>query len=110
MKDGSYRDLVDFAEVPDGGSKSFQVDGHDILICHTKNEFFAVENKCSHAMAKLEGGRLQGYRLTCPLHGATFDVRDGSVKGAPASAPIRAYPLRLINGRIQVRLEPKKYQ
>ena len=28
---------------------------------------------------------MRGYRLMCPLHGATFDIRDGSVTGAPAT-------------------------
>ncbi len=108
MKDSNYRDLADIEEIPDGSSKAFQVSGHDILICHTKDEFFAVENKCSHAGAKLAGGRLRAYRLICPLHGACFDVRDGSVKGPPATAPIRIYPLRAIGGRIRVYLEPQQ--
>lgn len=107
MRENDFRDLANIAEIPDGSSKSFQVSGHDILICHTKGEFFAVENKCSHAKAKLEDGRLRAYRLICPLHGACFDVRDGSVKGAPATAPIRVYPLRVIGDRIRVHLEPQ---
>ena len=107
MRENDFRDLANIAEIPDGSSKSFQVSGHDILICHTKGEFFAVENKCSHAKAKLEDGRLRAYRLICPLHGACFDVRDGSVKGAPATAPIRVYPLRVIGDRIRVYLEPQ---
>jgi 3-phenylpropionate/trans-cinnamate dioxygenase ferredoxin subunit len=107
LNGSNYRDLADTADVPEGGSKSFHVCGHDILICHTKNEFFAVENKCSHAKAKLEDGRLRAYRLICPLHGASFDVRDGSVKGAPATRPIKAYRLQVIGGRIQVHLEPE---
>ena len=108
MNDSNFRDLADIAEIPDGSSKSFQVSGHDILICHTKGEFFAVENKCSHAKAKLEDGRLRAYRLICPLHGACFDVRDGSVKGPPATIPIRVYPLRVIGGRIRVYLEAQQ--
>jgi 3-phenylpropionate/trans-cinnamate dioxygenase ferredoxin subunit len=107
LKNNTYRDLADIADIPDGSCKSFQISGYDILICHTKDKFFAVENKCSHAMSKLEGGRLRAYRLICPLHGACFDVRDGSVKGEPATAPIRVYPLRVSDGRIQVCLEPQ---
>ena len=83
-----------------------QFSGHDILICHTKGEFFAVENQCTHALSKLEGGRLRAYRLICPLHGAAFDVRDGCVKGKPASESIRTYSLRTVDGRIQLSLEP----
>ena len=107
LRDNIFRSLADVADIPDGCNKSFQVSGNDILICHTKDEFFAVENECSHAMAKLEGGRLRAYRLICPLHGAAFDVRDGSVQGKPAVAAIRIYPLRVDDGRIQVCLEPQ---
>lgn len=102
MNDSIYFDLAAVAEIPEDGAKSFQLSGHDILICHARGEFFAVDNKCSHAMAKLEDGRLRGYRLTCPLHGASFDVRDGSATAKPATEPIRSYPLQVIEGRIQV--------
>lgn len=105
LRNSNFQDLADIADIPEGSSRSFEVSGHDILVCHIKGEFFAVENKCSHAMAKLEGGRLRAYRLFCPRHGASFDVRDGSVKGEPATAPIRVYPLRVIDGRIQLCLE-----
>jgi 3-phenylpropionate/trans-cinnamate dioxygenase ferredoxin subunit len=102
LNSSKFRYLADIGDIPDGSNKSFQVSGHDVLICHTKGEFFAVENKCSHAMAKLEGGRLRAYCLMCPLHGASFDVRDGSVMGEPATAPVRVYLLRVNDGQIEV--------
>lgn len=102
LNDSRFHEITDSAEIPDGSSRSFQVSGHDILVCHTKGEFYAVENKCSHALAKLEDGRLRAYRLICPLHGGAFDVRDGTAIGRPATAPIRAYRLRVRGGRIEV--------
>ena len=101
-----FQEVADTADIPEGSSVSVQFSGHDILICHTKGEFFAVENQCTHALSKLEGGRLRAYRLICPLHGAAFDVRDGCVKGKPASESIRTYSLRTVDGRIQLSLEP----
>ncbi len=105
VTDDSYKDVADAQDIPEGSSVSVELAGHDILICHTKGDFFAVENQCSHALSSLEGGRLRAYRLICPLHGAAFDVRDGCVKGKPASEPIRSYPLRVVEGRIQVSVE-----
>ena len=106
MTDNRFQEVADTADIPEGSTLSVQFLGHDILICHTKGEFFAVENQCTHALSKLEGGRLRAYRLICPLHGAAFDVRDGCVKGKPASEPIRTYSLRAVDGRIQLSLEP----
>lgn len=90
--------------MPPGTTAPVQASGRDILICHTKEEFFAVENRCSHAMSRLEEGKLRAYRLVCPLHGAAFDVRDGTVKGKPATLPIKTYPVRVIENRIEVKI------
>ena len=80
----------------------FDVDGTAVAICRFKNEYFALENSCSHALSTFEGGRLRGYRIMCPLHGATFDIRDGSPTGAPAKQAIRTFPLRIVDGMIEV--------
>ena len=102
MPEDTYIYVVNVADVPAKSMASFDVNGNSVLICHTPEGLFAVENQCSHAMATLEAGRLRGCRLVCPLHGASFDVRDGSVKGKPALQPIRSYPLRVVDGRIEI--------
>jgi nitrite reductase/ring-hydroxylating ferredoxin subunit len=63
-----------------------------------------VHNICSHAYAELHEGRLRGHRLICPLHGASFDVRNGAVLGAPATEPLRTYPVRVVDGQVQVQV------
>lgn len=103
LSDDGYLRVTDVRGVAPGKMKKFRVGDHDILICHTKKEgFFAVENLCSHARATLEGGRLRACRLICPLHGGSFDVRDGSATGKPASAPIKTFPLRVNDDHIEV--------
>jgi 3-phenylpropionate/trans-cinnamate dioxygenase ferredoxin subunit len=91
--------------MPPGTTAPFQVSGRNILICHTREEFFAVENQCSHALSRLEDGKLRGYRLICPLHGAAFDVRDGTARGKPATLPIKVYPVRVTGNRIEIEIE-----
>jgi 3-phenylpropionate/trans-cinnamate dioxygenase ferredoxin subunit len=75
-----------------------------LVICRFRDEYFAVENMCSHALATFDDGRMRGYRLMCPLHGATFDIRDGSVTGAPATRPIQSFPVRVVEGTVEVDL------
>jgi 3-phenylpropionate/trans-cinnamate dioxygenase ferredoxin subunit len=97
--------VADVAAIPPGTTAPFQVSGRNILICHTREEFFAVENQCSHALSRLEDGKLRGYRLICPLHGAAFDVRDGTARGKPATLPIKVYPVRVTGNRIEIEIE-----
>jgi 3-phenylpropionate/trans-cinnamate dioxygenase ferredoxin subunit len=83
-------------------SFSFEIDGTDFVICRFRDEYFAVENLCSHALARFNEGKLRGHRIMCPLHGATFDIRTGACTGAPATRPIRSFPLRIRDGQIEV--------
>lgn len=76
-----------------------------VLVVHTKDgAVHAVHNVCSHAYANMNEGRLRGTRLICPLHGASFDVRTGAVLGAPATVPLKSYPVRVVDGRIEVQV------
>jgi nitrite reductase/ring-hydroxylating ferredoxin subunit len=82
------------------------LEGREIVICHTREGVFALDNICTHAHARMCEGRLRATRLICPLHGASFDVRDGRVLGAPAVVALRTYPLRIVNGTIEISLSP----
>lgn len=100
----AYRFLIKASELPEKGMMRLVIDDMDLVVCNTKEGVFVVQNLCSHAMATLHDGRLRGCRLICPLHGASFDVRDGSVKGAPAFAPIRSFPARIVDGNVEADL------
>ena len=96
-EDGTFIPVAKTGDIAPGKCAPFEVEGHNVLIAQTKNgDFYAVENLCSHADAKLEGGRVRGNHIMCPLHGARFDLRDGS-HGPPAWAPIKTYELK-VNG------------
>jgi 3-phenylpropionate/trans-cinnamate dioxygenase ferredoxin subunit len=94
--DGSeYRQVASTEDVARGKTLCVEVGGKEILLCHTAEGYFAVDNLCTHAAARLCEGKLKGHRILCPLHGAAFDVRDGSVLTRPASVPLATYPVRV---------------
>src|SRR5512137_2803035 len=78
-----------------GKTLCVEVNGREILLCHTADGIFAVDNLCTHAAARLCEGKLKGHRILCPLHGAAFDVRDGSALTRPATTALATYPVRL---------------
>jgi nitrite reductase/ring-hydroxylating ferredoxin subunit len=87
-----------------GVASAHTLAGREIAICRTNEGVFAVEDQCPHAEARLSEGRLRGCRITCLLHGASFDLRDGRVLGGPARAPLRTYPVRIADGFVEVLL------
>jgi nitrite reductase/ring-hydroxylating ferredoxin subunit len=102
MSDSRFVPVVAADKIKEKKFECFTVDGIGLVVGRFRDEYFAVENMCSHALATFDDGRMRGYRLMCPLHGATFDIRDGSVTGAPATRPIKAYALRIVDGMVEV--------
>jgi 3-phenylpropionate/trans-cinnamate dioxygenase ferredoxin subunit len=101
-----FEAAIALADLREGRMRSCLLGGREILICHTHAGVFAVDNVCTHAYARMSEGRLRGTRLICPLHGASFDVRDGSVLGAPAEGPLGVHAVRIVGGIIEVAIEP----
>ncbi|WP_018111105.1 Rieske (2Fe-2S) protein [Thermus igniterrae] len=65
-----------------------------ILLLHTGEEVFALEDVCTHDDGPLHEGEVEDGRIVCPRHGARFDLRTG--RGTlPAPRPIRVFPARL---------------
>mgnify|MGYP006131621151 CR=1 FL=1 len=100
----NFQTVAKVDDIPQGKTLCVTVNEQDILICHTVEGFYAVNNLCSHAEAKLSEGKLKGCRILCPLHGAAFDVKDGSALSRPASKPIASYPLNIEGDDIQISL------
>lgn len=96
--------VVAFDDLPEGTNRAFDVGGRSVLVCRTKSGVFAVENMCSHALAHLEGGKMKGVHLFCPLHGVRFDMRTGEPSGTLTKKPIPVYPAQVDGGTIMVDL------
>jgi nitrite reductase/ring-hydroxylating ferredoxin subunit len=102
MTEDHYIQASASADVAEGKMHACSIGGRDIVLCRTKDGLFALDNVCTHAYARMHEGRLRGTRLICPLHGASFDVRDGKVLGAPANKPLETFAVRERDGTIEV--------
>ncbi len=91
-------------ELSNGERLFVEIDGIPIVIFNISGAIFAIADLCSHDDGPLGDGDLTGFEITCPRHGASFDVRSGKVLSLPAIVDIPAYPVRLVDGQIQVGL------
>jgi 3-phenylpropionate/trans-cinnamate dioxygenase ferredoxin component len=66
----------------------------------------AFDNSCTHEECPLAEGDLDGERITCYCHGSTFEVRTGAVLEGPAEEPLAVFDVRVVDGELQVLLEP----
>jgi nitrite reductase/ring-hydroxylating ferredoxin subunit len=85
-------ELGDLGDLADGQMRRVEHAGRSgIVVCRVGGRVYALDDCCSHADALLSDGRLRGFALTCPLHGASFDVRDGSHTSPPAWEGVAAH-------------------
>jgi nitrite reductase/ring-hydroxylating ferredoxin subunit len=106
MTDSNFVPVMTLAEIPQGSMQARVLEGREIVICHTREGVFALDNICTHAHARMCEGRLRATRLVCPLHGASFDIRDGRVLGPPAVLPLPTFQVRVVDGTVEVSLNP----
>ncbi len=92
------------AEVPPGQGKACEVGARQIAVFNLGGEFLAIDNMCPHDGGPLAEGELRGCSVTCPWHGAEFDVRTGAVLTPPATENVRAYPVIVRDGRLEIEL------
>ena len=99
-------EFIKIADIKDIGlnqSQSINLEGIDILICHTNKGIFAIEDRCSHADIPLCGGQIIENFISCPVHGAVFDLTDGSVQSPPAFEDIKTFEVLLEDTSISVK-------
>ena len=85
--------------IASGTTKRIDVGDHAILLCNVDGDIFAIEDVCTHDGGELDASELEDCRVTCPRHGATFDVRTGTAT-FPAILPVRTYAVRVVGDDI----------
>ena len=96
--------IASLDDIKQNSNRAFDVAGRSVLICHTASGVYAVENLCSHQASPLEGGKVKAHYLFCPLHGARFDMRDGSTKGKLTQTSIATFETRVLDGMIEIKI------
>ncbi|HET7354892.1 MAG TPA: non-heme iron oxygenase ferredoxin subunit [Gaiellaceae bacterium] len=93
---------VGSAEGQDGEVREAQAGDVYLALARAGGEWFALDDECPHQACPLSDGWLDGSKLVCSCHGSAFDVRTGAVLAAPATEPVNVYPVRVVNGQLEV--------
>ena len=53
----------------------------------------------------LADGLVMGDIIECPKHNGRFNYKTGRARGAPVCVDLATYPVRVMDGRVQVQIE-----
>lgn len=92
------------ADLGPGEMQRFDIGDRPVAVYNVNGQFFVTAAICTHEHADLTEGELDGRKVSCPLHGARFDVTNGRVLSPPAFKPLKTFPARVNGGHVEVEL------
>jgi nitrite reductase/ring-hydroxylating ferredoxin subunit len=99
-----FTKVANIDEIPPGHAKLVEVNGNEIALFNVAGSFHAIDNSCTHVGGPLCEGEIDGQEVTCPWHGAVFDVTTGRALGPPAAEPVSYYTLRVQGSDIEIEI------
>jgi 3-phenylpropionate/trans-cinnamate dioxygenase ferredoxin component len=102
MPTEQWIDVGPAASVTETQTLLAEVDGFSVVVARCGNEYYAVEDRCTHDGAPLGDAEIEDCRIICPRHGAQFSLRDGEALTPPAYEPLRTFKVREQDGRLLI--------
>ena len=82
--------VVDVSDLAEGRMRALSLEGKNVVVCRAEGAYYALENRCPHALVPLDAGRL--------------DVRDGRPLAQPIRKPATTFAVRPVPGGIEIDL------
>jgi nitrite reductase/ring-hydroxylating ferredoxin subunit len=95
--------VLDAAELEEGRPRVVRAEDTEVLLFREGNRLHALWASCTHECGPLAEGRFADGCVTCPWHGSTFRLADGTVVRGPAAASQPVYEARVTDGKVEVR-------
>ncbi len=99
-----YIDIAPMEQVPNGERLFIEAESRQIVIFNMAGKLYAIGDVCSHDNGPVGDGEIEGDEIICPRHGGRFDIRTGKATSLPAVVDIPSYPVRVVDGMIQLGL------
>lgn len=86
--------------------KRFMVNDVDIALFKLKDKVYALNNICPHQhLAVMHDGYVYGGHVSCPMHGWSFNLKDGKINGRKG---LDSYEVKIIDNEVYVKAEAKE--
>ena len=96
--------VAEVDDLPDPGKQLLEVEDRLVVLFRVDNQFFCLDDVCTHDGGPLGEGHLCDGTIACPRHGAKFDIRSGKALTMPATQPTRVHDVKIEGDDIFVRI------
>lgn len=99
-----FYEVAEVDDLDEGELLGIEIDGEPVCLAKVGGSVCAFSDSCTHTGGPLSEGDLDGEVLTCPRHGAQFNIHTGKVLRGPARQDIMTYPVKIDGQTILVGL------
>lgn len=101
----TFQTIAKSEELVEGRGRPFSLEGYRIALVRHEGTVYALDDLCPHADASIAFGPVENGCIACPWHYAEFDLKTGAVLSGPSPRGIRTYPVREIDGSVEISLD-----
>lgn len=91
-------------ELAEGDKVLLEIEERLVIVFRIGNQFFCLDDVCTHDGGSLADGEHCGFEIACPRHGARFDIRTGEPLCMPATEATAVHQCLVSDGQVFVRL------
>ena len=92
------------SEISDGQKLLVEVDDQLVILFQVGDDYFCIDDVCTHDGGTLSDGEHEGFEIACPRHGVKFDIRCGKAMCMPATQDTLAHSVKVEGDDIMVAL------
>jgi NAD(P)H-dependent nitrite reductase small subunit len=101
---GEWISVAQVGDIDEDDAKQVRVGQHCVALFNVDGRYYATSDICTHALAYLSQGYIEGGTVECPLHQGRFDIATGRALSPPVTKNLAVYPVKVEDGRILVQL------
>ena len=94
-------------DINDGEFKLVEIDETLVILSRIGDDFFCIDDVCTHDGGSLSDGDVENCQIACPRHGAKFDLKTGQAMTMPATQDTRCHKTKVDGDDVLVALAPE---
>ncbi len=98
----TYMRVTSTTDLQPGQAKMVMAGDRRIAVFNVDGNLLAIDDTCTHRGGPLSEGQCVNRVVTCPWHGAQFNLESGEVLAPPAPQRVSTYPVRVTDGFVEV--------
>jgi nitrite reductase/ring-hydroxylating ferredoxin subunit len=89
--------LCNASEIAPGNVKRVEVAGlPPLAVFNLEGSYFVTDDTCTHGLASLAEGYVEGDQIECPWHNGRFCIKTGEPAGFPVIEAIKTYAVTVV--------------